>query len=94
MGIREVSAWGLCVLLALVCGFLARRVITRKPLSSAAQESPWPLANICDSRHRTTIVIADVNYGMLRIISQKPGSLEERLGPDFPNGFAPASTSV
>ncbi|HEV2176369.1 MAG TPA: hypothetical protein VGW33_04095 [Terriglobia bacterium] len=37
--------------------------------------------------------MADANYGMLRIMSHKPGSLEEYLRPDFPANFMPSSLS-
>ncbi len=94
-GLRQLLPWGLCVALVLVCAFLTWRLsIAPRTVSPApAQDPPWPLSEIFDSQHRTTIVVADVNYGMLRIMAQKPGSLEEYLRPDFPAGFAPASIS-
>jgi hypothetical protein len=94
-GLRQLLSWGLCGALALVCVFLAWRLSgARKTVpATPAEEPPWPLSEVFNSQHRTTIVVADVNYGMLRIMAQKPGSLEEYLRPDFPAGFAPVSIS-
>jgi hypothetical protein len=59
----------------------------------AQAEPPWPLSQVFDAQHRTHIVVADVNFGMLRIIARKPGSLEEYLKPDFPQSFIPPRLS-
>ncbi len=84
--------WLLCAGLAAVCLVLAFRLHAARSATPtpAAAAPPWPLSQIFDDRHRTCIVVADVNYGMLRIISHRPGSLEDYLKPDFPQGFVPA----
>ena len=54
----------------------------------------WPLSSVFDSSHRTYIVLADTNYGMLRIIGQRPGSMEDYLAPEYPKQFLPAGASA
>lgn len=49
--------------------------------------SPWPLSAVFNRDHHTQIVVADINYGMLQFISQKQGSLEDYLVPDFQKAF-------
>jgi len=44
---------------------------------------PWPFSQIFDIRHQTIVVVADGNYGMLRILTGRRGSLEEYLNGDF-----------
>jgi hypothetical protein len=89
--VRRLFPWGLCAALAIACALLTwRSHIVTKTLPAP----PWPLCEVFDSQRRTTIVVADANYGMWRIMAQKPGSLEEYLRPDFPAGFSPPSVSA
>jgi hypothetical protein len=60
----------------------------------AGDQIPWPLSSVFDSTHRTYIVLADSNYGMLRIIGQRPGSMEDYLAPEYPKQFLPADATV
>jgi hypothetical protein len=39
----------------------------------------WPFSQIFDKRHQTVMVVADSNYGMMRILTSQPGSLEQYL---------------
>ncbi|HZP00416.1 MAG TPA: hypothetical protein VFD30_08985 [Terriglobia bacterium] len=82
-------AWLLCGLLALSCALLIFRLdaARRTPLPPSQTSPPWPLSQVFDCQRHTTIVVADVNYGMLRIIAHKRGSVEEYLAPDFPKQF-------
>ena len=57
-------------------------------------KTPWPLSDIFDGINHTQIVIADVNYGMLRIASQQEGSLEEYLRPDMQRILTPEHLSA
>ncbi|MBZ5564184.1 MAG: hypothetical protein LAP13_17395 [Acidobacteriia bacterium] len=85
--------WLLCAILAAACLVLVFRLHAARNAAAspaAAASPPWPLSQIFDAQHRTCIVVADVNYGMLRIISHRPGSLEDYLKPDFPQGFVPS----
>ena len=52
--------------------------------ASAVASLPWPVSRIVDARHKTVIVVADGNYGMLRILTGQRGSLEQYLNRDFP----------
>ena len=91
----RLAPWILCGVLALACAVLWHRLSTTR-VSDAPQATaapPWPLSEVIDAQHRTHVVVADVNYGMLRIISHKSGSLEEYLAPDFPNSFVPSKLS-
>ncbi len=45
--------------------------------------SPWPLSAVFANGHRTEIVLADCTYGVRRIISGKPVSLESYMRRDF-----------
>jgi len=89
--IWRLLPWSLCVVLAIACALLFWRlhaVPGTLPVGPTS-EPPWPLSEVFNSQRRTTIVVADANYGMWRIMAQKPGSLEEYLRPDFPAGFSP-----
>jgi hypothetical protein len=80
--------WALCVLLTMACGVLAYRVIAHRggpPVPPPAALS-WPFSQIFDSRHQTIIVVADSNYGMARILSSQPGSLDQYLHREFLQG--------
>jgi hypothetical protein len=92
---RWLIPWSLCVVLAMTCALLFWRLRTVSETAPAApvSEPPWPLSEVFSPQSHTTIVVADANYGMFRIMARKPGSLEEYLRPDFPAGFSPASTS-
>ncbi len=48
----------------------------------------WPFSQIFDARHQTVIVVADGNYGMMRILSGQRGSLDQYIHRDFPQGPA------
>jgi hypothetical protein len=89
----QLLPWAVSLALAIVCIALGWRLSrVPKPVSPGpAPEPPWPVSEVFDSQYRTTIVVADVNYGMLRIMAHRPGSLEEYLRPDFPAGFARSS---
>jgi hypothetical protein len=82
-----ILPWVLTGLLAAGCVFLSLRLRNTQPQLAA---TPWPLSAVFDGSNKTHIVIADTNYGMLRIISQRQGSLEEYLHQDFGQGFIPA----
>jgi hypothetical protein len=96
-GVRGLTAgralpWILCIILATMCAYLGRRVVVSRNtgLTPAHDYPPWPLSEVLDSEHQTYFVVSDVNYGMMRIIAQNPGSLEEYLEPDFPHSFLPS----
>jgi len=80
---RAMLPWALCAFLAMLCGVLAFRVITHR---TALASLSWPFSQIFDTRHQTIIVVADGNYGMARILSSQPGSLDEYLHREFLQG--------
>jgi hypothetical protein len=51
--------------------------------SGGIANPPWPFTQIFDTRHQTLIVVADGNYGMLRILTGQRSSLQEYLNRDF-----------
>jgi hypothetical protein len=80
--------WALCALLAMACVALTYRTITHRA-GAAVPASPalsWPFSQIFDTRHQTVIVVADSNYGMARILSSQPGSLDQYLRREFLQG--------
>jgi hypothetical protein len=60
---------------------LVYRSATRSTAIAAALggNPPWPLSQVFDPRHQTIIVVADSNYGMFRILTSQPGSLDQYL---------------
>jgi len=79
-----VLPWALCGVLAVVCAVLL--VLSQRRAASdglGVGNPPWPFSQIFDIRHQTIVVVADGNYGMLRILTGRRGSLEEYLNGDF-----------
>ena len=77
--------WALVVLLAIACFLL---LLTRRaqPAGNTTVTAPvWPFSEVFDKRHLTTLVVADSNYGMQRILSRERGSLDQYLRRDFAN---------
>lgn len=85
---RAILPWILCSLLAMLCGALAYRTITHRAaiLAPPPVALSWPFSQIFDTRHQTIIVVADSNYGMGRILSSQPGSLDQYLHREFLQG--------
>jgi hypothetical protein len=85
---RAMLPWALCGLLAILSGVLAYRAISHRATSAAPAPAvlSWPFSHVFDTRHQTIIVVADSNYGMARILSSQPGSLEQYLHREFLQG--------
>ncbi len=62
-------------------------------LDVSAALPPWPLSEVMSRGQETHLVNADSNYGMLRILSEKSGSLEEYLSPKYREDFTPMQAS-
>ena len=77
--------WTLCAVLAVLCATLLLGTGMRSASGTPARTPgpPWPFSQIFDTRHQTVIVVADSNYGMLRILTGERGSLEQYLRRDF-----------
>lgn len=87
--IRPLVPWTLACVLAAICVGLIIHIMAA-PSRAIVR---WPLSSIFDGSHRTQIVIADVNYGMLRIASQKGTTLEEYLRPNMEQSLMPPQLS-
>lgn len=85
-GLRIFLPWAVAALLAVACACLAIRLAGAPPRPAPV---PWPLSQVFDGSNPTRIVLSDVNYGMLRIVSQQEGSLEEYLRPDMRQRLTP-----
>jgi hypothetical protein len=54
-----------------------------------APPPPWPLAALFDSSNRPVqLVVADINYGMMRLVDEQPVTLEQYLSPSYRSGGA------
>ena len=54
-----------------------------------APPPPWPLAALFDSsNHPVQVVVADINYGMMRLVDEQPVTLEQYLSPSYRSGAA------
>ena len=81
---QAVLAWTLCGILALVCALLIYPLGRRSVANVEANViPPWPFSQVFDSRHQTVVVVADSNYGMFRILTSQPGSLNQYLRREF-----------
>jgi hypothetical protein len=85
---RLILPWALCGVLALASGLLTYRVLLHRAADAvpAPATLAWPFSQIFDTRHQTIIVVADSNYGMARILSSQPGSLDQYLHREFLQG--------
>jgi hypothetical protein len=85
---RAMVPWVLCGLLIILCAVLLNRVVPHRTAGAVSGTAPlsWPFSQIFDARHQTIIVVADINYGMFRILAGQPGSLDQYLRRDFLRG--------
>src|SRR5579859_7586912 len=85
----SVLPWVLCGLLVISCGALLSRSRNGGQVGIAPVTTPpWPFSQVFDARHQTVIVVADGNYGMMRILSGQRGSLDQYVHRDFPQKSA------
>ena len=82
---QAILAWGVSGILAIVCATVLILSFVRNTGIAAARAAnpPWPFSQVFDTRHETLIVVADSNYGMYRILTGQPGSLDQYLRRDF-----------
>ena len=85
---HTVVPWILAMVMATACVYLGLRLRDTQPRSAS---TPWPLSAVYDGSSKTHIVVADTNYGMLRILGERQGSLEEYLHQNFGQSFTPAN---
>jgi hypothetical protein len=54
---------------------------------AVAPPPPWPLAALFNPANRSVqVVVADVNYGMTRLVDEQPVTLERYLSPSYRSG--------
>ncbi|PYT66319.1 MAG: hypothetical protein DMG39_27085 [Acidobacteria bacterium] len=82
---QAILAWGVSGTLAIVCATVLILSFARNTgiAAASAPNPPWPFSQVFDTRHETLIVVADSNYGMFRILTGQPGSLDQYLRRDF-----------
>jgi hypothetical protein len=76
-----------------VLSILALFLWQRSPTLGSAPE-PWPLNEVFDNGHRSEIVLADSTYGIRRLMSGEPVSLESYMKRDFQHKSNPNQTNT
>jgi len=75
---------------ALAAFFLVTTVVAwflRPTAASAPPAAPWPLATLFSPPDKPVqVVVADVNYGMTRLVDEQPVTLERYLSPSYRSG--------
>jgi hypothetical protein len=74
---------------ALAIIFLVTTLVAsfRKPQIAPPPPPPWPLAALFTPAHSSVqVVVADVNYGMTRLIDEHPVTLDRYLSPAYRSG--------
>ena len=55
--------------------------------ANSSPQPPWPLNALFDpGNHAVQVVVADVNYGMTRLVNEQPVTLEQYLSPSYRSG--------
>jgi len=81
---HAVLPWTLCGVLTVLCAVLVLYFQrTARNNEASIPFPPWPFTQVFDAHHQTIVVVADGNYGMLRILTGQRGSLEQYLNHDF-----------
>jgi hypothetical protein len=70
--------WVIAAVLAIACVVLLASRRSSPPVLTAAVPV-WPFSQVFDKHHQTTLVVADSNYGMERIVTGNRGSLDQYL---------------
>lgn len=85
---RAQLPWILCGILTMLCTVLAYRVTAHRTATEVRPPAAlsWPFSQIFDAQHQTIIVVADINYGMSRILVSQSGSLDQYLRQEFLQG--------
>jgi len=85
-GFKPLHKWLPWALAAL---FLVTTLVAwfRRPAVSIAPPPPWPLAALFDSSDNPVqVVVADINYGMMRLVDEQTVTLEEYLSASYRSG--------
>ncbi|MGD0737502.1 MAG: hypothetical protein ABR976_20415 [Terracidiphilus sp.] len=84
-----LKSWLLWLPWALAILFLVTTLAAwfRRPAVQIQPPPPWPLAALFDSSNNPVqVVVADINYGMMRLVDEKPVTLEQYLSPSYRSG--------
>ncbi len=76
---------------ALAALFLVSTLLAwfRHPAVASAPPPPWPLAALFDSSNNPVqVVLADINYGMMRLVDEQSVTLEQYLSASYRSGAA------
>lgn len=78
--IEVALPWGIasCLAVAMLVLLWMRPTAARPPASP-----PWPLSSVFSNDLETRAIVADTNYGMMRIVSGRSASLDEYLRSNF-----------
>jgi ABC-type nitrate/sulfonate/bicarbonate transport system substrate-binding protein len=74
---------------ALAACFLATTAVVWfiRPTIANPPTPPWPLATLFNPPNKPVeVVVADVNYGMTRLVDEQPVTLERYLSPSYRSG--------
>ena len=86
---KDLKRWFRLLPWALAVLFFITTLISwfRYPGVPAPVPCPWPLAALFDSGNGPVqVVVADINYGMTRLVDEKPITLDEYLSPAYRSG--------
>jgi hypothetical protein len=85
---RQTVPWSLAIL------FLITTLAAwfHRPATLPPTRPPWPLAALFGQQNQPAqIVVADVNYGIERLLNRQPATLDQYLSPSYRNENTPAS---
>ena len=74
---------------ALAACFLITTLVAwfHRPTIANPAAPPWPLATLFNPPNKSVeVVVADVNYGMTRLVDEQPVTLERYLSPSYRSG--------
>jgi hypothetical protein len=86
---QKVLPWGLATFFfvtTLSAWYFRSQALAPAP-ASVPPSASWPLSELFTSRnHQVQVVVADANYGMTRLLDERPVTLDTYLGPSYRNG--------
>jgi hypothetical protein len=88
---RELKNWLPALPWALAALFLITTLAAwfRPRPSATPLAPPWPLTTLFSPANQPVqVVVADINYGMLRLVDEQPVTLEQYLSPAYRSGGA------
>jgi len=91
---RKLGLWPRLLPWTLAALFFATTLVSwfHHPAVQAPAAAPWPLAALFDSGSGPVqLVVADINYGMMRLVDEQPITLDQYLSPSYRSGAALAN---